>query len=110
MNSFLHQVNCRSISRLPDITITIGGTPFTLTSQQYVQNVGDNTCISSFVPMSLSDVNGSPLWILGNAFLNRFYTAFDYDNNRVGFAPAVGGTADEAWNNHKVSCYTSRML
>jgi hypothetical protein len=87
MNSYIiYQVNCRSISRLPDITITIGGTAFTLTSQQYVQNLGANTCISSFVPMRIFDVNSSPLWILGDAFLNQFYSVYDYDNHRVGFA------------------------
>ena len=52
--------------------------------------------------MNFVDVNSSPLWILGNAFLNQFYSAFDYDNHRVGFALAVGGTADEAWDNYKV--------
>ena len=72
---------------MPNVTITIGGNPFTLTSQQYVQKVG-NACISSFIPMSLSDINGAPLWILGDAFLNQFYSVYDYDNNRVGFAIA----------------------
>ena len=86
LNSLIHQVNCRSINSLPDITITIAGTPFTLTSQQYVQKVGTNTCISSFVPMRVSDINSRPLWILGDAFLNQFYSAYDYDNHRVGFA------------------------
>ena len=79
-------------------------TLFTLRSQQYVQNVSANTCISTFVPMSLSDVNGiSPFRILSNTFLNLFYTVFDYDKNRVGFAPAApAGTVEEAWNKHKV--------
>ena len=43
-------------------------------------------CLSSFMPLP-RDVQDD-MWILGDIFLRAYYTEFDMDNMRLGFATA----------------------
>ena len=43
-------------------------------------------CISSMAGM---DIPGNPLWILGDPFIGRWYSVFDVENERVGFARSI---------------------
>ena len=44
--------------------------------------------------LRLQPSNEIPGWVLGDAFLNKYYAAFDFMNKRVGFAPASKNSAD----------------
>lgn len=44
--------------------------------------------------LRLQQSNDTPGWIIGDAFLNKYYAAFDFINKRVGFAPSAENSLD----------------
>ena len=73
--------NCsdKSQSSNPDLTLTVGGVQVTLTALDYTLK-RDLYC-----RLRLQEGDS---WVLGTAFLTKFYTVFDFDQQRVGIAIA----------------------
>jgi len=83
-------VNCETINTLPNIAFTVAGTQLPLTPADYVvQITTDNTtlCLLGIIGIQLPPSFGD-FWIMGDVFIGKYYTIFDYGNQRVGFALA----------------------
>ncbi|KAI4372303.1 hypothetical protein MLD38_010549 [Melastoma candidum] len=84
-------VDCGKIPTMPPVSFTIGGKVFELSAKDYILKVGEGPsaqCISGFIGLDIPPPRG-PLWILGDIFIGRYHTIFDYGKSRVGFAEAA---------------------
>jgi len=79
-------IDCGMIDAIPSMVWTIDGSEYVIPGKDLVlQSAG--TCIFALIGMNFPEPG--PKWILGDVFMRKYYTVFDYDGKRVGFAPAA---------------------
>jgi saccharopepsin len=81
-------VPCDSVEKLPILAVTFGSKQYELSGKDYILAVGQESCVSGFMGLDIPEPMG-PIWIVGDVFLRKYYTVYDLENNRVGFAEAA---------------------
>jgi hypothetical protein len=71
--------------QLPDLVITLAGVEYILEGSDYVL-YDEGVCLLLLMSIDLTGTGVD--WILGDVFMRKYYSVFDYGNQRVGFALA----------------------
>ncbi|KAJ3327382.1 Vacuolar protease A [Blyttiomyces sp. JEL0837] len=83
----LYVVDCNNVKNLPDLTMTFSGKSFVIPAIFYViqfEDAGDQLCISAI----MGGAANNDLVIIGVPLFRAYYTIFDKNNARIGFAKA----------------------
>merc|ERR1711972_1034799 len=79
---------------LPDITFTLGNKDFSLGADHLIIERMGSVCILGIQSIQLK----TPMWILGDVFMRKYYVQFDWGHRRVGFALASTGGDQNSTN------------
>ena len=78
---------CKDNSGHPDVTISFDGVEYTLTSEDYIVKVESFLGTACLLGIMASEFpEGFNYLIIGDTFMRKYYTHFDQNQNRVGFA------------------------
>jgi hypothetical protein len=72
---------------LAPIQLFIGDKIFEMPVDSYIKRIDDEKCQLLLHPYE-TDFGNESKWVMGAEFLNKYYSIFDIENNRIGLIEA----------------------
>lgn len=88
LNPAEYTIDCGKINSGSDLVLKMGNGTYTLSPKDYIIDTGEGLCLFGMTGIDIPAPRG-PLWILGDIFIRKYYTVFDYGNLQLGFALAA---------------------
>ncbi|KAI2712148.1 hypothetical protein CBS147332_5784 [Penicillium roqueforti] len=79
-------LECDKLDSMPELTFILGIFNFSIGPYDYSLK-SRNLCMSALIPMDFPSPTG-PLVVLGDAFLRKWYSMYDFGNSAIGLAPS----------------------
>ena len=83
------KLDCETLDQLPKLEIVIGGRTMEMDPSEYTFQIplpDETLCISGFMGLPMLVGN---FFMLGTMFMQKYYIAYDRENDRMGFADSV---------------------
>ncbi|CAH1408063.1 unnamed protein product [Nezara viridula] len=96
--SSLLVVKCSKIDQLPQITFVIDGKSYSLSGRDYLLT---NLQTSGYCLIGISTANINNEWILGDIFLGKYYTVFNYKDRTVSISSPGSSNVPRGKNQSK---------
>merc|ERR1712048_1514922 len=80
--------SCNGIDKMPKLGFLVEGRVLNMMPEDYIDGVGTSYCSLSLMSLDVPPPKG-PLFVFGIPFLQRFYTVYDDEQMRIGFALAT---------------------
>jgi len=85
--------DCSNYKKLPDLGFVVGNHILNLKPEDYIDK-GEDGCSVALMTLDIPPPKG-PLFIFGDPFLRKYYTVYDREELKVGFALAAHPSVDK---------------
>jgi hypothetical protein len=80
-------IDCAKVKTAPSLIFRLGDADFVLDPVDYVLDT-QGICLLGMMGINIPPPNG-PLWILGDVFMRKYYTVFDWGNKQLRIAKST---------------------
>lgn len=92
------EIDCEEVKLLPTISFIFDDIKYSLTPDQYVIRIDRYWKVQCIMGIAQSNIHSGVDVILGDTFMRNYYTHWQYDLKRIGFAKAIHTETPELYD------------